>query len=115
MYDGNYVVASKHTRPWKKQLNLLAGYLYFYNPVWLAAMLLRKKTKVSSKAMGMQVVGMLGLTQSLRRTTGWAARLMFGKIERLEKPPASGVPTRGCATEKSRRGGLVQLSLPAAR
>ncbi len=116
MYDGNYVVASKHNRPWRKQLNLLAGYLYFYNPVWLTAMLLRKKTKVSSKAMGMQVVGMLGLTQSLRRTTGWAARLMFGKIERLEKPPASAVPTRGCAADNApAAGGLVQLSLPAAR
>ena len=27
MYDGNYVVASAHRRPWRKQLNLVAGYL----------------------------------------------------------------------------------------
>src|SRR5579872_2533197 len=31
--DGNYVVASKHPRPWMKQLNLLAGYTYFFNPL----------------------------------------------------------------------------------
>jgi hypothetical protein len=31
--DGNYVVASKHDRPWLKQLNLLAGYTYFFNPL----------------------------------------------------------------------------------
>ena len=31
--DGNYVVASKHPRPWIKQLNLLAGYTYFFNPI----------------------------------------------------------------------------------
>ena len=31
--DGNYVVASKHARPWVKQLNLLAGYTYFFNPL----------------------------------------------------------------------------------
>lgn len=31
--DGNYVVASKHPRPWLKQLNLLAGYTYFFNPL----------------------------------------------------------------------------------
>lgn len=31
--DGNYVVASKHPRPWLKQLNLLAGYTYFFNPI----------------------------------------------------------------------------------
>ena len=31
--DGNYVVASKHDRPWLKQLNLLGGYTYFFNPL----------------------------------------------------------------------------------
>jgi hypothetical protein len=31
--DGNYVVASKHPRPWIKQLNLLAAYAYFFNPL----------------------------------------------------------------------------------
>jgi radical SAM superfamily enzyme YgiQ (UPF0313 family) len=94
MYDGNYVVASGHKRPWRKQLNLLMGYLYFYNPVWFVAALLRK-TKVSHRAAGMQVVGMLGLTQSFRRTSGWALRLMFGKIERLEGPPQSALPMHG--------------------
>ena len=35
MCDGNYVVASRHARPWRKQLNLLTGYLsFFYNPLW---------------------------------------------------------------------------------
>ena len=95
MYDGNYVVASTHRRPWRKQLNLLAGYLYFYNPVWLAAALLRKKTKVSQRAAMMQVVGMLGLVQSFRRTSGWALRLMFGRIDRLAGPPTSRIPVKG--------------------
>jgi len=94
MYDGNYVVASNHRHPWHKQLNLLIGYLSFYNPLRLAAILLRRKTKVSHKAAGMQVVGMLGLIQTIRRTSGWAARLMFGKIERLTHPPASRIPIR---------------------
>lgn len=31
--DGNYVVASQNPRPWVKQLNLLAGYTWFFNPV----------------------------------------------------------------------------------
>lgn len=31
--DGNYVVASKHARPWVKQLNLLLAYTYFFNPL----------------------------------------------------------------------------------
>jgi hypothetical protein len=92
MYDGNYVVASNHSHPWHKQLNLLIGYLSFYNPLRLAAILLRRKTKVSHKAAGMQVVGMLGLIQTIRRTSGWAARLMFGKVERLTRPPTSRIP-----------------------
>jgi radical SAM superfamily enzyme YgiQ (UPF0313 family) len=94
MYDGNYVVASTHKRPWRKQLNLLMGYIYFYNPIWLAANLLRKRNKVASKAAGMQVVGMLGALMTIRRTFSWAIRLMFGKIERLSQPPQSKVPMR---------------------
>lgn len=31
--DGNYVVASKHPRPWLKQINLLLAYFYFFNPL----------------------------------------------------------------------------------
>src|SRR5581483_8352162 len=94
MYDGNYVVASSHKRPWRKQLNLLTGYLYFYNPVRLAGILVRRKTKVSHKAAGMQVVGMLGVIQTMRRTAGWAVRLMLGRIERLSGPPQSLIPMR---------------------
>lgn len=94
MYDGNYVVASGHKRPWLKQINMLIGYASFYNPLWLVTLLVRKKTKVSQKAAGMQVVGMLGLIQTVRRTAGWAVRLMFGRIERLSQPPASPLPMR---------------------
>jgi radical SAM superfamily enzyme YgiQ (UPF0313 family) len=94
MYDGNYVVASAHARPWRKQLNLLAGYLYFYNPVWLLTNLWRRKTRVGMKPAYMQMVGMIGLTQSIRRTAGWALRLMFGKIERLKVPPQTALPIR---------------------
>jgi len=114
MYDGNYVIASTHRRPWKKQLNLLAAYLYFYNPIWLINLLVRKKTKVSHKAAGMQIVGMLGVVQTARRTSSWAARLMFGKIERLAEPPASKVATHNsCETDRTVE--LIQLSLPTAR
>jgi radical SAM superfamily enzyme YgiQ (UPF0313 family) len=110
MYDGNYVVASEHNRPWRKQLNLLIGYLYFYNPIRLIAILLQKKTKVSQRAACMQIVGMLGAIQSARRTSGWALRLMFGKIDRLKDAPAGSVPTRtSCHTEPAE--GLIQLSL----
>lgn len=94
MYDGNYVVASSHSRPWRKQLNIMFGYAAFYNPIRLASLLLRMETKVSHKAAGMQIVGMLGLAQTIRRTFAWAIRLMFGRIDRLQRPPSSPIPMR---------------------
>ncbi|MHC4398218.1 MAG: B12-binding domain-containing radical SAM protein [Planctomycetota bacterium] len=44
--DGNYVVASQAPRPWIKQLNLLAGYTYFFNPIRLLIALVRSKSSV---------------------------------------------------------------------
>ncbi len=53
MCDGNYIFASKHARPWKKQVNLWLGYLSFYNPVKLAAELVRpRRTKAGMEAGG---------------------------------------------------------------
>ena len=122
MYDGNHVVASGSKHPWQKQINMLIGYAYFYNPVWLIAALVRKKTKVSQKAAGMQLIGMLGLLQTVRRTFTWALRLMFGKIERLAKPPTSLIPMRGadgtaashdtCANPAEKKAPFVTLRVP---
>jgi len=94
MYDGNYVIASGLKRPWRKQFNLLVGYLYFYNVVWLAVALLQPRSKLSLKPAGMQAIGMFGLIQTVRRTLGWAFRLMIGRIRRLTGPPASRIPMR---------------------
>jgi hypothetical protein len=95
MYDGNYVVASSHARPWRKQLNLLTAYLYFYNPVWFAVNLWRRKTRVGMKPAWMQIVGMHGVVHNVWRTAGWAVRLAFGKVERESGPPISAIPIRG--------------------
>ena len=95
MCDGNYVVASNHKRPWQKQLTMLAGYLYFYNPVWLVVALIRSKTPVAKKPAYLQIFGMMGLVMTIVRTSGWAVRLMFGRIERHSRPPASRIPMRG--------------------
>ncbi len=44
--DGNYVVASKHPRPWLKQLNLLAGYTYFFNPLRMLMALVFSRSSI---------------------------------------------------------------------
>jgi hypothetical protein len=114
MYDGNYVVASNLKRPWRKQLNLLMGYIYFYNPVWLAVNLLRRKNKVTAKAAGMQVVGMLGALMTIRRTFSWAVRLMLGRIERLKHSPQSKVPMRSVDGSVAHHATFVTVPLTLA-
>ena len=94
MLDGNYVVASRHPHPWKKQLNLIAAYAYFYNPLRLAWALIRPKSRLYLADAGVQVIGMWGLTQTVRRTLGWAVRLMRGNLVRSERSPASVIPMR---------------------
>jgi radical SAM superfamily enzyme YgiQ (UPF0313 family) len=118
MCDGNYVIASCHARPWRKQLNLLMGYLSFYNPYWLIVNLIRSKTRVGMKPAGMQMVGILGLIQSFRRTSGWAVRLMFGRIDRLSRPPVSKIPMRGVQSDVASHAPCetpVALTTPSSR
>jgi len=115
MHDGNYVIASSHARPWRKQFNLLTAYLYFYNPLWLAVNVWRRKTRVGMKPAYMQMVGMIGLTQSIRRTLGWGIRLIFNKIERLAVPPQTAVPIRGVAGGEPADHAPVQVTIHANR
>jgi hypothetical protein len=115
MHDGNYVIASSHARPWRKQFNLLLGYLYFYNPVWLAVNLWRRKTRVGMKPAYMQLVGMVGVTQSIRRTFGWAIRLMFTTIDRLKFPPQAAVPMRSITVGELATRATMQITVHATR
>lgn len=119
MHDGNYVVASTHPRPWTKQLNMILGYAYFYNPVWFVTNLIRGRTRVSTKPAAMQLIGMAGLLMTFVRTSGWVLRLMTGKIERYARPPGSRLPIRAVDGSRASHAPipvgqpLVRLSLPA--
>jgi hypothetical protein len=94
MIDGNYVVASKHAQPWKKQLNILAAYLYFYNPLRFLKSLVRPKSQLFLADAGMQLIGMWGLSKTIRRTLPWAFRLFRGGIKRRTRVPAGVIPMR---------------------
>ncbi len=95
MIDANYVVASRHAQPWRKQLNIMAAYVYFYNPLRFLLALARPKSKLYLADALMQLAGMCGLLQTIRRTLGWAIRLMRGNIQRKTTVPASQIPMRG--------------------
>ena len=116
--DGNHVVASGHKRPWQKQMTMLAGYLYFYNPVWLVVGMIRARTSVSRKYALMQIIGMLGLVMTAARTSGWTLRLMFGGIERETHPPVSRIPMRsidGAPASHDPSVTTVQIERPLVR
>ena len=101
MIDGNYVVASKYARPWRKQLNIIAAYMCFFNPLRLLITMLRLKNKLYAADVGMQCFGMWGLSKTIRRTSGWALRLMFGKIGRRTAAPVSMIPMRSPDGERA--------------
>ncbi|HKQ47103.1 MAG TPA: radical SAM protein [Phycisphaerae bacterium] len=116
LLDGNHVVASGHEKPWRKQLNILAAYLYFYNPVRFLIALVRPRSRLYFAEAYMQLIGMWGLTQTIRRTLGWAARLWRGNIRRRTHVPFSRIPMRAAsnatashALPGTRQADLVQL------
>lgn len=118
MMDANYVVASAHPRPWRKQFNIMATYLYFYNPLRMAWALLFPKTKLYLADAGMQVIGMWGVSQTIRRTLGWALRLARGPIVRRRLAPVSAIPMRGVDGQPASHAlpagpELVRVSVPA--
>lgn len=99
MMDANYVVASHHAQPWRKQFNIMLAYLYFYNPLRLAWAIVRPKTRLYLVDSIMQVLGMWGAAHTIRRTIGWAFRLMRGPIVRRSVPPISPIPMRAVTGE----------------
>jgi len=102
MLDGNYVVASKDPRSWRKQFGIMLAYLYFYNPLRFAWALIRPKAKLYLADAGMQALGMWGTIQTIRRTLGWALRLRRGPITRNTQPPGPAIPVRGVLTAETR-------------
>ncbi len=97
MLDANYVIATEHPTPWRKQLNIMLAYLSFYNPLRLLVALFRPKSRLYLADAGMQLIGMWGVSQTIRRTLGWMLRLRRGGIVRKTATPHSRVPMRGVA------------------
>ena len=44
--SGMHVIATRHAQPWMRQLNLLAAYAYFFNPLRFLAALVFSKSKI---------------------------------------------------------------------
>lgn len=122
MLDGNHVVASGHENPWRKQLNILAAYACFYNPLRLLGALVRPKSRLYFAASCMQIIGMWGLSLTAWRTLRWAFRLFRGNIRRRKSPPVNNIPMRAANNARASHSlpgtpnaNFVQLNLTSAR
>lgn len=119
MLDGNFVIASKLANPWRKQLNILLAYLYFYNPLQLILAAIRLGGTLYPAAPAAQMMGMAGLGQTARRTLRWGLSLLWGKIRRHGASPRSSVPVRQLAPAAipagKERHALPRAARPRAR
>jgi radical SAM superfamily enzyme YgiQ (UPF0313 family) len=111
MLDANYVVASRSKRPWRKQLNIMAAYMYFYNPLRFIKAALRPTSRLYLADSGMQLIGMYGLAQTIRRTLGWAICLMRGDVKRCSAPPGSRLPMRSVDGETASHQLPMQINV----
>ncbi len=81
-FDGNHVVASRHARPDKRQMNVVKGYAAFYNPLNTLRILLRaRRDNLLGKRLLFQVIGQIGLVLTAPRLFSWARKIRRGPIE----------------------------------
>jgi len=106
MMGDNHVVASAARKSWGKQLNIIAAYLFFYNPLRLLGALMRPKSRMRLVDVGSQLIGMWGAALTIRRTLGWAIRLLVGPVVPARAVPVSRIPMR------NPRGAQASHALP---
>ncbi len=90
-YDGNHCIATASNRPWLRQLNVFAGYASFYNPINFLRGLFQVDQFWRAR-LECQVLGMVGVVESLVRTRDWLKRLILGRIERYQSAPRPPFP-----------------------
>lgn len=81
-HDGNHVAASRHLKPWWRQVNVLLAYMTFYNPVNTARILFgRGMGPLRQKRLLFQILGQIGLVMTIPKLLSWAHKLKRGPIE----------------------------------
>lgn len=92
-FDGGHVVSGGEPAPWRRQLNLLAGYAAFYNPLQLLLGPLRRpRRQLVPMDVGLQLIGMAGLVPTALAGIRWARALRRGPIERSASAPRPALP-----------------------
>ena len=80
LHDGNHVTMPEGEQAWKRQLQLLAGYAVFYNPLNLLRAL-GDRSPLRKYYIGYQVLGLFGLAWTAVKSLRYALRLLPGRLE----------------------------------
>ncbi len=108
--DGNHVVASKHPKPWKRQLNVLHAYASFYNPLnMLRVLVSRDKPLLKRKRLLFQVLGQIGVVMTAPKLLRWARKLQRGPIEAWDGLQRARIPMVDATTGHEMSWAIQQL------
>jgi hypothetical protein len=94
-YDGNHVIATKNPEPWRVQLNLIAAYATFYNPVNFLRRLFDYKAPhwfMRPDGGFFQAVGNIALLKTVWEMGKWAYKVWKGPVERWTEFRPSRLP-----------------------
>jgi radical SAM superfamily enzyme YgiQ (UPF0313 family) len=91
-YDGNHVVASSSSNPWRLQINLLLAYSAFYNPISFIRAAARPINSLYVARLAYQIGGMTSLCASAIDSVRWAFRLARATITRKKHPSRPKTP-----------------------
>jgi len=92
-HDGNHVIAGHAGSAWKNQLNVLAAYAMFYNPINLIRGFFRPDPwHLVGMDLALQVIGMAALGKTVMESLRWAFKLAEGEVVAAKGPPAPKLP-----------------------
>ncbi len=113
--DGNHVVASRHARPWRRQLNILQAYAAFYNPLNTLRVLARwPRDPVGRKRLMFQLIGQIGLLMTAPKLLAWARRLKRGPIEAYGGLRGARIPMLDATTGRQISWAIDHIPSPGA-
>ena len=111
-FDGNHVVASRHTRPWKRQMNVLRAYATFYNPLnflRVLAQVICGKDSTVGKRLLFQVIGHLGLVVTAPKLWRWARKLKAGPVQVYDGLQHARIPMVGVDQDREMFWAIEQI------
>ena len=112
--DGNHVAASRHAKPWQRQINILRAYSAFYNPWNLLRVLAswRRGDPLVGKKILFQIIGQIGLLMTVPKLFTWAQKLKRGPLETWDGLQHARIPMIDAASRLETNWAIEYLPTP---